>query len=117
MDCPKHLILKVAAVFLLLFTYEPLIAQEITPLSIEIHFKEHHFTPLKIAVPAGIPLNVKVLNDSHERIEFESFKLNREKVVEAGQSILVHVPALRPGNYDFFDDFHSDVPEGDIAAK
>jgi hypothetical protein len=85
--------------------------------NLEIHFKDHHFAPQKIDVPAGIPLLVRVLNDSGERIEFESFKLNREKVVEPGQSILVHLPALKPGTYDFFDDFHSDVPEGEIAAK
>lgn len=85
--------------------------------SIEIHFDDGHFVPSKIVVQAEIPLLIKVVNLSRERIEFESFKLNREKVVEPGQTILMKVPALRPGSYDFFDDFHDKVPEGEIVAR
>jgi Cupredoxin-like domain len=59
----------------------------------------------------------KVINASKEAIEFESFTLNREKVVTPGETIIVHLPALRPGSYDFYDDFHQDVPEGSIVAK
>jgi len=84
---------------------------------IEISFAKHRFLPERITVPAGVPLTVKVVNGSGERIEFESFKLNREKVVEPGQTLAVRLPALRPGSYDFFDDFHADVPEGAIVAR
>jgi hypothetical protein len=83
----------------------------------EILFAEHHFSPQTLVVPAGQPLVLTVVNSSHERIEFESFKLNREKVVGPGETITVHLPALRAGSYDFFDDFHPDVPEGEIVAK
>jgi 5,10-methenyltetrahydromethanopterin hydrogenase len=57
------------------------------------------------------------VNSSRETIEFESFSLNREEAVEPGESIMVRLPALRPGKYDFFDDFHQDVPEGAIIAN
>jgi hypothetical protein len=30
---------------------------------------------------------------------------------------LVHLPALSVGSYDFYDDFHQDVPEGSIVAQ
>ena len=82
-----------------------------------IRFEGHHFTPLKLIVPANHPFLIKVTNFSRETIEFESFKLNREQVVEPGETITVHLPALDPGSYDFFDDFHQDVPEGEILAK
>jgi hypothetical protein len=58
-----------------------------------------------------------VMNSSREKIEFESFSHNREKVIEPGESITVRLPALRAGSYDFFDDFHDDVPEGTIIAE
>ena len=58
------------------------------------------------------PLLLTVVNSSRERIEFESFKLNREKVVGPGETVTVHLPPLHAGTYDFFDDFHPDVPEG-----
>ena len=83
----------------------------------EIRYANRQFTPQTLSVPAGMPLEIRVVNASRERIEFESFKLNREKVVEPGETIMVKLPALRPGSYDFFDDFHADVPEGSIVAK
>ena len=83
----------------------------------EIDFANHRFSPQTLVVPAGQPLQIKVVNSSREKIEFESFSLNREKVVEPGESITVRLPALRAGSYDFFDDFHQDVPEGTIVAK
>jgi hypothetical protein len=83
----------------------------------EIDFSNHHFSPQTLVVPAGQPLQIKVVNSSREKIEFESFSLNREKVIEPGESVTVRLPALRAGSYDFFDDFHQDVPEGAIVAE
>jgi hypothetical protein len=83
----------------------------------EINFSDHHFSPQTLVVPAGQPLQIKVVNSSREKIEFESFSLNREKIIEPGASITVRLPALRAGRYDFFDDFHNDAPEGVIVAE
>jgi Cupredoxin-like domain len=83
----------------------------------QLRFDQHQFNPLKLDVPAGHPLIIKVINASKETIEFESFKLNREKAVEPGETITVRLPALSAGTYDFYDDFHQDVPEGSITAK
>jgi len=83
----------------------------------EIRFENHRFAPQTLTVAANTPLEIRVVNLSRERIEFESFKLNREKVVEPGATVTVKLPALRAGAYDFFDDFHQDVPEGAIVAK
>jgi hypothetical protein len=82
-----------------------------------IRFSDHHFVPQTLTVPAGKPLIIRVVNASSETIEFESFKLNREVAMTPGEAISVHLPALSPGSYDFYDDFHQDVPEGAIVAK
>jgi uncharacterized protein (DUF58 family) len=82
-----------------------------------IRFADHRFTPQTLNVPAGQPLVIKVVNASNETIEFESFKLNREIAMTPGETISVRLPALSPGSYDFYDDFHQDVPEGAIVAK
>lgn len=84
---------------------------------VELRFENHRFEPQTIAVPANRAFRIKVINASKEPIEFESFKLNRERVVGPGETIIVNVPALSPGSYDFYDDFHDDVPEGAIIAK
>jgi len=102
------------AAFLLAATTALADAQDST---IGIRFENHHFTPQTLTVPAGQRLAIKVENASNETIEFESFKLNREVAMTPGQTITVHLPALSPGSYDFYDDFHQDVPEGAIVAK
>ena len=85
--------------------------------AIELRFENHRFTPQALTVPAGQPLTLTVVNSSKETIEFESFKLHREKPIEPGETVTVHLPALSAGDYDFYDDFHQDVPEGTIVAK
>ena len=84
---------------------------------LDIRFENHQFSPQNLTVPAGQPLVIRVINASKETIEFESFKLNREKAMAPGETIYVHLPALSPGTYDFYDDFHQDVPEGTIVAR
>jgi plastocyanin len=84
---------------------------------VEVRFQGHHFSPANLEVPAGQALTIKVVNASSETIEFESFRLNREKALQPGETIAVRLPALSPGSYDFYDDFHQDVPQGSIVAK
>jgi|SRR5271168_4248895 len=82
-----------------------------------IKFQNHQWTPLTVDVPANQAMTIQVVNASNETIEFESFKLNRETAMTPGETITVHLPALSPGSYDFYDDFHQDVPQGSIVAK
>ena len=74
------------------------------------------FEPAELVVPAGAAFKVVVTNAGEAPIEFESFELHRERVVQPGDTITVFVPALAPGTYKFFDDFHPDT-EGMIVAK
>ncbi len=84
---------------------------------IEVRFEGHRFSPANLTVPAGEAFTIRVVNASNETIEFESFRLNREKAVQPGEAVAVRLPALSPGSYDFYDDFHQDVPHGSIVAK
>jgi plastocyanin len=85
--------------------------------SVELRYADHRFTPASVKVPAGRALTLRVVNASKQTIEFESFKLNREKVLTPGETIIMRLPALSPGSYDFYDDFHEDVPQGHIVAR
>ena len=113
----RQTIFTVTFAALLLVASTAVAAAGETPAPPEILFKENHFTPRTLTVAAEHPLVLKVTNASNETIEFESFKLNREVAMTPGQIITVRLPALAPGSYDFYDDFHQDVPEGAIIAK
>jgi plastocyanin len=85
--------------------------------AVELRFEGHRFSPANLAVPVGEAVTIRVVNASNETIEFESFRLNREKAIQPGEAIAVRLPALSAGSYDFYDDFHQDVPQGSIVAK
>jgi len=85
--------------------------------AIELRYEGHRFSPINLTVPAGKAVTIRLINASNETIEFESFRLNREKSVDPGEAIAVRLPALSAGSYDFYDDLHRDVPEGSIVAK
>ena len=75
------------------------------------------FEPNELTVPAGQKITLTVKNLNATPAEFESSDLNREKVVGGDSSITVFIGPLRPGSYEFFDDFSADTPHGHIIAK
>ena len=83
----------------------------------EIRAQAGHFEPSELVVPANQPFTIHVTSAEKTAIEFESFELHRERVVQPGQTITVLMPALTAGTYKFFDDFHDDTPEGAIVVK
>ena len=89
-------------------------ADEVQP---QLKFANGHFEPATLNVAAGTPTKLTVINEGDAAIEFESFELNRERVVQAGQTITVKLPKLDPGQYHFFDDFHHEVAQGTINAQ
>jgi hypothetical protein len=73
---------------------------------VTISVKDHHFQPAQVDAPANQPLAITVKNLDTAAMEFESVSLRVEKVIAAGSEGVVHVRALAPGRYEFFDDFH-----------
>lgn len=67
------------------------------------------FAPAELQVPVGGgKVRIEVTNRTAAAAEFESFELNRERVVQPGQTVTVYVSGLDTGRYEFFDDFHQE---------
>jgi hypothetical protein len=79
--------------------------------------KDHRFTPEVLEIPSGQKVRIMVVNNDPTAEEFESYELNREKVVSGNSQINVFVGPLDPGTYPFFGDFHKDVANGKIVVK
>ncbi len=79
--------------------------------------QDHRFQPADLVVPAGRKIKLTVVNRDATAEEFESYELNREKVVAGGSSIIVYVGPLRPGTYPFFGEFHMQSAKGNLVAK
>jgi len=106
---------SVFAVFAVLL-FSPIVRAEGGDVPV-IRFHDGAVEPGELVVRAQTPLRLRVVNETRDAIEFESFELNRERVVQPGAEIMVYLPALDPGSYKFFDDLHHGAAEGTITAK
>ena len=79
--------------------------------------KDHRFEPDVLEVPAGKKFKIVVKNLDSTPEEFESYELNREKVIKAGSEGVVFLGPLDPGTYDFFGEFHIETATGKLVVK
>lgn len=79
--------------------------------------KSNQFSPKELVIPAGQKVKITIKNQDTTPAEFESYDLNREKIVSANGEIIVLIGPLEPGSYAFFDDFHRDTTKGIVVAK
>jgi len=87
------------------------------PAEPHLDIQNHRYVPDHITVPAGVKFKLTVKNNDSSPEEFESFDLDREKIVAPGQEITVFLGPLDPGDYKFFGDFHQDTAQGVMTAK
>jgi hypothetical protein len=78
---------------------------------------QHQFVPSQIIVPAGKRIKLIVKNTDSTVEEFESYDLNREKLVPGKSEIKVLFGPLKPGIYKFFGEFHEATAQGQIVVK
>ena len=84
---------------------------------VRLAIRDHKFEPSEITVPADKKVKLVIENQDPTAEEFESYELNREKVVPAKGTISVFVGPLKAGRYPFFGDFHKDTAQGVLIAK
>jgi len=81
-----------------------------------ITIKDHEFSPKELVVPANEKIKLIVENQDPTAEEFESYDLNREKIVTGNGKITIFIGPLKPGEYKYFGEFHEDTAQGIIIA-
>lgn len=86
---------------------------------ITLTIDNHVFSPKEVKVPAGKKFDLKVVNNDATPAEFESKPLSREKVIPGKSSVVVHLGPLKPGRYNFVEEFHEKQAgaQGTIVAE
>ncbi len=79
--------------------------------------KNHRFEPNEIKVPAGQKIKLIVHNQDATAEEFESYELNREKIIAGGAKATLHIGPLSPGRYPFFGEFNKNTAQGAVIAE
>ncbi len=100
----KRQTLVAAAAALALLTAAPSHAQQAA--EVHVTYSKGQFQPGEVSAPADKPIVVRVRNLDATAMEFESKSLRVEKVVAAGSEGIINVRALKPGRYEFYDDFN-----------
>ena len=82
-----------------------------------VAIKEHRFDPAELKVPANTKVKLIIDNQDSSAEEFESYELNREKVVAAKAKVTIFIGPLKAGTYKYFGDFHKNTAQGIITVQ
>ena len=83
----------------------------------EIEIRNHLFEPDVLTIPANTKVKLVVINRDPTPEEFESFELNREKVIMGGARATIFIGPLPPGEYPFFGEFNPDTALGKLIVS
>ena len=84
---------------------------------LELRIRDHLFFPAEIEVPAGVKVRLTIVNEDETPEEFESYELNREKVIPGKSMTVIFIGPLKPGEYVFFGEFYPKTAQGKVIAK
>lgn len=73
---------------------------------VRLSYSKGQFQPARVRAPADRPIVFRVKNLDAQAMEFESKSLRVEEVVAGRSEGTVSVRALKPGDYEFYDDFN-----------
>ena len=83
----------------------------------EIKIKDHLFYPPEVVIPANTKVKLLIINQDATSEEFESSKLNREKVIMGNSKAVIFIGPLAPGRYPFEGEFNPHTAQGVIIAQ
>ena len=86
-------------------------------MEVGLKIKHHQFNPTDIKVPSGKKVKLVVHNQDPTPEEFESYELNREKIVAGNAKANIYIGPLEPGSYPFFGEFHDNTARGMIIVE
>lgn len=79
--------------------------------------EDHTFTPSTLKIPANEKVKLVIENKDNVAEEFDSFDLNREKVIFAGKKATIYIGPLKTGQYEYFGEFHPNSARGLIVVE
>jgi len=88
---------------------------EVPTFTIEI--RDHLFYPSQLIIPTNTKVKLIVINRDTTPEEFESYELNREKVIMGDAKAIIFIGPLVQGDYPFFGEFNPKTAQGIIRAE
>lgn len=82
-----------------------------------LEIRDHLFHPSLLVIPANTKVKLVVQNQDPTPEEFESYELNREKVIMGHSKGIIFIGPLAPGDYPFFGEFNPKTAQGVVRAE
>jgi hypothetical protein len=79
--------------------------------------EKNRWQPDVIKVKAGAPFVLVITNKDKGPEEFDMATPRIEKVIPAGKTVRLKMPALKPGKYPFVGEYHSETAKATIVAE
>lgn len=86
------------------------------PPAFNISIRDHLFYPAEIIIPANTKVKLLIINEDPTPEEFESYELNREKVILGKSQTVIFIGPLKAGEYPFFGEFNMTTAQGKIIV-
>jgi hypothetical protein len=83
----------------------------------EIEIRDNLFHPAELVIPADTKVKLVIYNRDATPEEFESYELNREKVIMGGRKASIFIGPLAPGSYPFFGEFNPKTAQGRVVVE
>jgi hypothetical protein len=92
-------------------------AADAPPPEIPLLIEKNRFQPDVVKVKAGAPFVLVITNKDKTPEEFDMQQPRIEKVIPAGKTVRLRMPALKPGTYDVVGEYHAETAKARIVAE
>ena len=79
--------------------------------------ENHVFTPSELKIPTEEKVKLVINNKDKVAEEFDSFDLNREKVLFPHKKTTIFIGPLPPGQYEYFGEYNPNSARGIITVE
>ena len=84
---------------------------------VEIEIRDHLFFPAEVVIPANTKVKLMISNLDPTPEEFDSYALNREKVINGNSKTAIFIGPLPVGEYPFFGEFFPKTAQGKVVVE
>jgi len=82
-----------------------------------LEIKDHLFYPTEVIIPVNKKVKLIIYNRDNTPEEFDSFDLNREKVIFPNKKTTIFIGPLPKGRYEFFGEYNPNSARGAVIVK
>lgn len=87
------------------------------PAEMRITLRDHRYSPAEVRIPANTKVKLVVNNQDSTPEEFDSFALNREKVIPGRTRATIYIGPLAPGRYPFIGEFNAATAQSAVVVQ